>query len=43
MYRTAILLLARYLSNKNQPTYRHSLYVPLRPSLLPVLSENAIE
>jgi len=43
MYRTAILLLARYLSNNNLPTYRHSLYVPLRPSLLPVLSENAIE
>src|SRR3954452_7626969 len=43
MYRTAILLLAQYLSNKNQPTYRHSLYVPLRPSLLPVLSENKIE
>jgi hypothetical protein len=43
MYRTAILLLTRYLSNKNQATYRHPLYVPLRSSLLPPLSEDAIE
>jgi hypothetical protein len=43
MCRTAILLLAGHLSNKNQTLSRHSLYVPLRSLLLPLLPDDATE